>query len=123
EGGKDIELTEGTLNLKYDTASGKLEYSFVQDTAAVHKNGEALTSEKSYDIDVTFTDNVGQNVNADLTLTIEDDVPSISAQASSEYVKEGDQITGTVDVDFGADGEGYLTLDGEKMTKNPETGK
>ena len=79
EGGKDIELTEGTLNLKYDVETGKLDYSFDQDTAAVHKDGEVLTEEKSYDIDVTFTDNVGQDVTADLTLTIVDDVPSISS--------------------------------------------
>ncbi|MBM9539132.1 hypothetical protein, partial [Desulfobulbus alkaliphilus] len=79
EGGKNIELTEGTLNLKYDVETGKLDYSFDQDTAAVHKDGEGLTEAKSYDIDVTFTDNVGQNVNADLTLTIKDDVPTISS--------------------------------------------
>mgnify|MGYP000951790851 CR=1 FL=1 len=118
--GATITLDEGTLKLKYDTETGKLEYSFEQDTAAVHKDGETPTEEKSYDIDVTFMDNLGQKVDADLTLTIKDDVPTISAAADAASVKEGDQITGTVDVDFGADGEGHLTLNGQEMSKNAE---
>ena len=77
--GATITLDEGTLKLKYDTETGKLEYSFEQDTAAVHKENDTPTEEKSYDIDVTFTDNLGQEVNADLTLTIKDDVPTISS--------------------------------------------
>ena len=83
EGGKDIELAEGTLNLKYNVETGKLDYSFEQNKAAVHKNGEVLTAEKSYAIDVTFTDNVDQDVTADLTLTIIDDVPTVTALADS----------------------------------------
>ena len=109
EGGKQISLEEGTLTLKYDTESGRLDYSFEQNEAGTHTDstGEP-TDDKSYDIDVTFTDNVGQDVTANLTLTIKDDEPEISnitpEDTTTNNDTEASSVSGTFTVDFGADG-------------------
>ena len=112
ESGATIHLDEGDLTLHYNAETGDLSYSFEQDTAAVHKEGETLTENKQYDINVTFTDenkqydinvtftdSVNQTASVDLTLTITDDVPTFT-NYTSHFTSHGDYGHNEIKLDF-----------------------
>ncbi|MCI6940935.1 Ig-like domain-containing protein, partial [Desulfovibrio piger] len=121
--GNVVTTDEGTLTVTgYDPATGKLEFSYeLTGNTTEHVKSDPVTDTQiSHDLTVTVTDTDGDSASSTITVNVVDDVPTISAAADAASVKEGDQITGTVGVDFGADGEGYLTLDGQEMSKNAE---
>ncbi|HCZ44364.1 MAG TPA: hypothetical protein DHV46_07475, partial [Desulfovibrio piger] len=118
--GNKVSTDEGVLTVTdFDAATGELKFTYELTGNTTEHDGIGMDN-VSHDLAVTVTDADGTEEGSTITVTIVDDVPTISAAADAASVKEGDPITGTVDVDFGADGEGYLTLDDQEMSKNAE---
>ena len=86
---------------------------FTQDSAYTHDEGEASHTFPSVSFDVT--DANGNATKLDVTVSIEDDGPSISidTQATGSY---GTAVTGSVDMTFGADGEKSVTVSLNNMS-------
>ena len=73
----------------------------------------------SHDLTVTVMDMDGTEVDSTITVNVVDDVPTIGADSLSKDVASGAEVTGRVDIDYGADNEGgqkSLTVNGQKGT-------
>ena len=139
------QLAEGVYEGKYGKiivdAEGNAKYE--QTELFTHSGNGADTQSGADSVTVKVTLDDGNSVDMTVDVSIKDDVPTISVdkEASGAYGKE---ITGSVDIDFGADGEksvmvslgsesvtgvkgtdGNYTFtfkDGSKLTLNGETG-
>ena len=104
-----IPTDEGALTVTgFDAATGELKFTYTLNKNTREHGLEGMNTQISHDLAVTVTDVDNSTESSVITVTIVDDVPSISVSedASGAY---GKGITGSVNIDFGADGP-----DGEK---------
>ncbi len=103
-------LTDGVLSYELDTAYG-------------HDAGEGTNTQKGADtITVTVQDANGNTFSYEVKVDIVDDVPTIGATLDDTSVEEGTAITGSLDIDFGADGGDLssLTINGQSINEKGE---
>ncbi len=108
-----IETEYGTLTFTRPTEPGtdgssSLEYSYEQNKSFDHGSTEDGTLAKEAEsFKVTITDEDGDSTTSeDIVINIVDDVPEIENFTDLDSVTEGGSVTGSLDVDFGADGKG-----------------
>ncbi|MCG9007830.1 retention module-containing protein, partial [Laribacter hongkongensis] len=105
-GGISIATDRGTLTITGITG-GTVEYTYTLNGSQTH--GQPGNDQVSDNITITVTDQTGDTASGSLDINITDDVPSISVDtpATGAY---GSEITGSVDMAFGADGEKSVTV-------------
>ncbi len=105
-GGISIATDRGTLTITGITG-GTVEYTYTLNGSQTH--GQPGNDSVSDNITITVTDQTGDTASGSLDINITDDVPSISVDtpATGAY---GSEITGSVDMAFGADGEKSVTV-------------
>ncbi|MDD5343648.1 MAG: VCBS domain-containing protein, partial [Smithella sp.] len=107
-----INTGEGTLvitNYEGSATSGTVSYNYTLNAAQTHDQPTH---------DTTLTDSVGVTVtgvggttdSANLTINIVDDVPVFTHIDNGIIANEAGILTGTHDINFGADGEGVINL-------------
>ena len=91
-------------------------YTFTQNAALAHgPDGSATDDALAVVVTATVTDSDGDSVSSDLTIRVNDDSPSITV-STNRVVYDADAgtasgvVTGTLNVDYGADGAGTLEL-------------
>ena len=117
--GNTVSTDEGVLTVTaFDAATGKLSFSYELKDNTTEHDGTGKDN-VSHDLTVTVTDMDGTEVDSTITVNVVDDVPTISADSLSKDVASGAEVTGRVDIDYGADNEGgqkSLTVNGQKGT-------
>lgn len=117
-GNTRIPTDEGALTVTgFDAATGELKFTYTLNKNTTEHGLEGMNSQVSHDLAVTVTDVDNSTESSVITVTIVDDVPSISVSedASGAY---GEPVAGSVDMAFGADGEKGVTVrlnDGEAV--------
>ncbi|MDR2839303.1 MAG: VCBS domain-containing protein [Azonexus sp.] len=113
DGNGNTVFTADNWTLTIDTTTGA--YSFQQTGAYQHGAG---ASNASGQVTVTLTDGNGSQASSVLTLTITDDVPTISVGSTLNVASGGVSGPGNLSFDFGADaGTGAtLTVNGNAFT-------
>ena len=82
--------------------------------AIEHAPGEGTnTAEEKDSFTVTIQDAQGNTYDVTVNVDVVDDVPTISADAAGKEVSSGSEVTGSVDIDYGADGGKSLTVNGQ----------
>ncbi|MBP8812212.1 MAG: retention module-containing protein [Laribacter sp.] len=105
-GGISIATDRGTLTITGITG-GTVEYTYTLNGSQTHgQPGNGLVSDN---ITITVTDQTGDTTSGSLDINIIDDVPSISVDQETTGAY-GSDITGSVDMAFGADGEKGVTV-------------
>ena len=106
DGGISIATDRGTLTITGITG-GTVEYTYTLNGSQTH--GQPGNDQVSDNITITVTDQTGDTASGSLDINITDDVPSITVdqEATGSY---GGNITGSVDMTFGADGEKSVTV-------------
>ncbi|EGW52476.1 hypothetical protein HMPREF1022_00603 [Desulfovibrio sp. 6_1_46AFAA] len=113
--GAPVPTDEGRLDVTgFDPASGRLEYAYTLERST-QEHTEPGADDISHDLSVVVTDTDGDVGSATITVVITDDVPTISVDAGSKDVASGFEVTGRVEIDYGADdGAGKsLTVNGK----------
>ncbi|MEQ2654844.1 VCBS domain-containing protein [Desulfovibrio piger] len=117
--GNTVSTDEGTLVVTgFDPVTGELKFTYELSGNTTEHSGSGM-DDISHDLTVTVTDMDGTEVDSTITVNVTDDVPSISADSLSKDVASGAEVTGRVDIDYGADNEGgqkSLTVNGQKGT-------
>ena len=117
--GNTVSTDEGTLTVTgFDPVTGELKFTYELSGNTTEHSGSGM-DDISHDLTVTVTDMDGTEVDSTITVNVTDDVPSISADSLSKDVASGAEVTGRVDIDYGADNEGgqkSLTVNGQKGT-------
>ena len=101
-----IPMDEGTLIVEgFDKVTGELTFTYTLTDNTTEHNTDATDTQVSHVFTVMVTDMDGTAVGSTITVNIVDDVPSISIdrEATGAY---GSDVTGSVDMTFGADDEG-----------------
>ena len=62
---------------------------------------------------VTIRDAQGNTYNVTVNVDVIDDIPTISTEDTKLQVSSGSEVTGSVDIDYGADGGKSLTVNGQ----------
>ena len=82
--------------------------------AIEHAPGEGTNTAATADhFTVTIRDAQGNTYDVTVNVDVVDDVPTISADAAGKEVSSGSEVTGSVDIDYGADGGKSLTVNGQ----------
>ena len=117
--GNTVSTDEGTLAVTgFDPVTGELKFTYELSGNTTEHSGSGM-DDISHDLTVTVTDMDGTEVDSTITVNVVDDVPTISADSLSKDVASGAEVTGRVDIDYGADNEGgqkSLTVNGQKGT-------
>ena len=103
-GNTRIPTGEGVLTVtSFDAATGELKFTYELTKNTTEHNTDVTDTQVSHDLAVTVTDVDNTTESSVITVIIVDDKPSISVSegASGAYGKD---ITGSVNIDFGADG-------------------
>ena len=84
--------------------------------AIEHAPGEGTNTAATADhFTVTIRDAQGNTYDVTVNVDVVDDVPTIRADDTEKEVSSGSEVTGSVDIDYGADGEGKsLTVNGQE---------
>ncbi len=105
-----------SLKVSYNAATGAVSYTYTLLDNEAHPVGAgANTLPEQFDVVVTDSD--GTTATASLDITIVDDVPTASDEAS-QNVAEGATITGTLDFVAGADGATVTQINGITLVFN-----
>ncbi len=113
-----IAVANGTLG-NANIVDGKLEYEL--NTAITHDKaeGEDQVVENADTVTVVLKDANGNLVEVQVNVSVKDDVPTIES-SSLDSVEEGSSVSGQLDIDFGADGAGSLTVNGVEANTDGE---
>ncbi|WP_439542574.1 beta strand repeat-containing protein [Hyphomicrobium sp.] len=106
-----------TLKVSYDAVTGKVSYTYtLLDNEAHGPAGGKNSLPEQFAVVVVDTD--GTTANGSLDITIVDDIPAASDEAS-QNVAEGATVTGTLDFVQGADGATVTHINGIALVFNP----
>ena len=113
--GATVPTDEGYLVVDgFNPQTGQLTYTY-QLVTSTPEHSQPGTDTISHELTVVVTDSDGSIGSNTITIVIQDDVPTISADAAGKEVSSGSEVTGSVDIDYGADGEGKsLTVNGQE---------
>ena len=101
-------------------------YTFTQNAALMHgPDGSATDDALAIVVTATVTDSDGDSVSRDLTITVNDDVPTLEVGGQSvadvNAGTESGVVTGVLDFAYGADGAGSLALSADGASWDAET--
>ena len=113
-----VSVSDGKLGTVVKTGDTTLDYTLSD--AITHPAGSGENTATGADsFEVTIMDGDGNTYTVKVDVDVTDDVPTISADSLSKDVASGAEVTGRVDIDYGADNEGgqkSLTVNGQKGT-------
>ena len=111
--GATVPTDEGYLVVDgFNPQTGQLTYTY-QLVTSTPEHSQPGTDTISHELTVVVTDSDGSIGSNTITIVIQDDVPTISADAAGKEVSSGSEVTGSVDIDYGADGGKSLTVNGK----------
>ncbi len=115
EGAYDITIDDKVIGNATVDKDGNITITL---TEATNHGADGSTTDTSTGAQVTVTvvDKLGNSHNVTLDVAIEDDAPKIENFTELDSVTEGGFVTGTLDVDFGADGKGNNAFSVEGST-------
>ena len=100
--------------------TGETTLDYTLSDAITHPAGLGENTATGADsFEVTIMDGDGNTYTVKVDVDVTDDVPTISADSLSKDVASGAEVTGRVDIDYGADNEGgqkSLAVNGQKGT-------
>ena len=118
--GNTVTTDEGVLTVTgFDADTGELKFTYELTGNTTEHNTDATDTQVSHDLAVTVTDMDGTTAGSTITVTIEDDGPSIGVTGLEGTVDSGTtSAAGSWTHDFGADLPKVetITVDGQELT-------